>query len=230
MRYFTTRLILSAMIVVLSTSAASALDLNANIGGIYTDSTLTTLIPSYVDLGDGNATADLTGGGFVLVEIIVENAPQTAIAAIFASLTFQGDQTFFVGGNIPGSILTEPGFGGAALGNVGTGGIKGNTPNLQGEAGDVWQQGVGYALQAGSTGTGPDTIGLLYEITGATGGDTVQYLMGLTAGDAIADTDQQNVSTNFDSAVINAPEPGSFALALASLGTVGLVARVRRRA
>jgi hypothetical protein len=219
--------LITATLVVFGSFSASALSLDANIGGIFTDSSLSTLIPSFVDTGDGNATADLTGGGFVLVNITVENAPADAVAAIFATLTFQGQQTLYVGGNIPGSILTEAGFGGSSLGDVGTGGIKGNSPNQQGEAGDVWQQGMGYAKQVGTTGTGPDTISLLYMITGATGNDFVGYVMGLTAGDAIADINQDPIATSFDSAFINVPEPGT--ALLMGLGLAGLAGAGRRR-
>jgi hypothetical protein len=58
----------------------------------------------------------------------------------------------------------------------------------------------------------------------------VDFVLDLTVGDANTDLDQAIVPTTFSSAFVNVPEPGSFALALASLGTVGLMTRVRRRA
>jgi hypothetical protein len=227
MRSFTTRLILSAMIVVFSTSAASALTLNANIDGVFTDSTFSTLVSDYTPDGAGNATATLAAGNGVVVTIDVANPDAEAITAIFASLTVQGQQVSALLGTIlPTTMLKGDGLFGKSLADVGTGGIKGNSPNQLGGSGDVWIQGIGYALQEGTDGTGPDTIELFFVLGGVGANEQVAFVMGLTAGDAIADPS----SIGFDSAAINAPEPGSFALALASLGTVGLIGRIRRRA
>ena len=232
MRNFTTRLILSASILILSTSSASSLDIDATIAGIFTNSSLSTPIADLVIDAEGNATGTLAAGQAILVNVLIDNTLGEAIEAIGASITFQGDQTDFAGGIIPGSILQEAGFGGASLSNIGSGAIKVNSPNLPGEAGDVWLQALAYATVGGIDGTGTQTadIQLLFIVSGASGSDFVDFVMGFTAGDAIAAPGGADIPTTFSDATVNAPEPGSFVLALASLGTIGLIRRVRRQA
>jgi len=222
----------TAALVVFGTFSASALALNATIAGIFTDSSLSTAVAGVVIDGDGNATATLAAGQAVLVNINVDNSGADAIEALFASVIIQGDQTNFLGPNAPASILAESGFGASALSNVGTGAVKFNTPNAPGVAGDVWVQALAYAMAGGVDGSGTTSadISLLFIVSGASGGDFVAFDLGSTTGDAITAPGGASVATTFSGATINVPEPGSFALALTSLGTVGLITRVRRRA
>lgn len=234
MQKITAQSILAMAITMLLASNASALDLDATIAGIFTDSSLGTPIASVVIDGEGNATADLAAGNAVLININVNNSGADAIEALFATLTIQGDQTNFLGPNAPGSILTEAGFGGGSLGNIGTGAVKVNTPNAPGVAGDVWIQALAYGTAGGVDGSGTTSadISLLFIVSGASGGDSVSFDLGITVGDTITAPGGGSVASGvtFSGATINVPEPGSFALALASLGTVGLITRVRRRA
>jgi hypothetical protein len=232
MRYLSNGLILTAMIFVLNTTAASALDLDSNIIGIFTDSSMATAVPNLVIDADGNATADIAAGNVVLLGIDVSNAPEDEVAAIFATTTLEGSQwAGSLGAALPPSMLKAAGFGTTSLANVNTGDVKGNSPAEDyGDAGELWIQSVSYALQAGASGTGPDQIQIALVLGGVATNETVLFPIGMTPGDAIVDTQQIPLAVTFEGATINAPEPGSFALALASLGTVGLVTRIRRRA
>jgi len=219
----------TAALVVFGAASASALALDATIGGIFTDSGLGTPIASVVIDGEGNATADLAAGNAVLININVDNSGADAIEAIFASLTIQGDQTNFLGPNAPGSILTEAGFGGGSLANIGTGAVKVNTPNAPGVAGDVWLQALAYGTAGGVNGTGTTTanISLLFIVSGASGGDFVGFDLGTTLGDAITAPGGGAVATTFSGATINVPEPGT--ALLMGLGLAGLAGAGRRR-
>ncbi|MFP6656525.1 MAG: PEP-CTERM sorting domain-containing protein [Myxococcota bacterium] len=219
----------TAALVVFGASSASALALNATIGGIFTDSSLSTAVAGVVIDGDGNATATLAAGQAVLVNINVDNNSAEAIEAIFATLTIQGDQTNFLGPNAPGSILEEAGFGGGSLANIGTGMVKVNTPNAPGAAADVWIQALAYGTAGGVDGSGDTTadISLLFIVSGASGGDLVEFLLGVTSGDAITAPGGAGVATTFSGATINVPEPGT--ALLMGLGLLGLAGAGRRR-
>ena len=234
MRFFMNGLILSAMIFVLNTSSASALDLDSNILGIFTDSSFGTSVPNLVIDADGNATGTLAAGNVVLLGIDVYNVDAEVISAIFATTTTNGAQfSGSLGAQLPNSMLKASGFGATSLANVNSGQVKGNSPAADyGDAGDLWIQSVSYALQAGAEGTGPDTIQIALVLGNVAAGEFVNFDLGLTAGDAIAGAGGQPLlgPTTFEGATINAPEPSSVVLALASMGTVGLVARRRRRA
>jgi hypothetical protein len=221
----------TAALVVLGTTSASALTIDATIAGIFTNSGLGTPVGDLVIDGSGDATATLAVGNAILVNVNIDNTGGESLETIGATITFQGDQTQFVGGIIPGSILQEAGFGGGSLSNLGSA-IKGNSPNPQGVAGDVWQQALAYGSAGGVNGTGTQTadIQLLFIVTGAVGSPEVVFDLGFTAGDVITAPGGALVPTTFSGAVVNVPEPSSFALALASLGMVGLITRVRRQA
>jgi hypothetical protein len=221
-------MILCAAVFAFCASNAAALDLTANIAGVFTDSTFITLVPDFVDNGDGTAAASLAAGQAILVTIDVSNAPADFITGIFATLTVQGDQLNLLGAAPVPSILAGGSvFAPTSLGNIGSGAVKGNSPNAFGTAGDVWVQALAYGAAGGTIGAGPDiaAVQLFFVVTGASGGDQVDFNFGLTAGDAITAP-----STTFNGAVINVPEPGALALSFTSLGTVGLLARIRRRA
>jgi hypothetical protein len=227
MRFHMTRLILSAMIIVLSASTASALDLNANVFGIFTDSSFSTAVADAVIDSEGNATATLAAGQGVIISIDVANPSAESIQTMFSTLTTNGAQIAEVlGASLPPTMLKGPAFLDKAMSDVGTGGVKGNTPVFPGTAGELWIQGTGYALQVGATGTGVDQILILLILGDVAGDEFVDFAMGETSGDSITFP----TAVNFDGATINAPEPASIALALTSLGTIGLIARVRRRA
>jgi len=219
----------TAALVVFGAASASALALDATIGGIFTDSGLGTPIASVVIDGEGNATADLAAGNAVLININVDNSAGDAIEALFASLTIQGDQTNFLGPNAPGSILAEAGFGGGSLANIGTGAVKVNTPNAPGAAGDVWIQALAYGTAGGVDGSGTTTanISLLFIVSGASGGDFVGFDLGTSLGDAITAPGGASVATTFSGATINVPEPGT--ALLMGLGLAGLAGAGRRR-
>lgn len=237
MQKLTTRLIVSASILILSTSSASALVLDATIEGIYTSSALTTLIPGLVIDGNGDATATLEAGQVILVDLLLDNTAMESLLTIGATITFQGDQMSYLGAfTIPPAIFKESGFGATpSLGNIGSGGIKGNSPFPDdGTGGDVWLQAAAYGSPGGVTGISDladqtALIQLAFTVTGASGSEVIDFVLSFTTGDEVLDQSGNQVATMFDGTTINVPEPGSLALALASLGTVGLVTRVRRR-
>ena len=221
--------LMTAALVVFGAASANALAIDATIAGIFTDSSLSTPIGDLVIDGEGNATGTLAAGQAILVNVLIDNTGAEAIEAIGASITFQGNQSDFFGGIIPGSILQEGGFGGASLSNIGSGAIKVNSPNLPGAAGDVWLQALAYATTGGVDGSGTQTadIQLLFIVSGASGSDLVSFVMGFTAGDAIAAPGGADIPTTFSSAAVNIPEPGT--ALLMGLGLAGLAGAGRRR-
>lgn len=207
-------------------SNAKALRIDATIGGIFTDSTLSTPIAGVVIDGNGNATATLSAGQVILVNVHIDNTAGEAILVIGASITFQGDQTNFIGAIVPNSILQEAGAGGASLENIGTGQIK---PGSPGFPGDVWLQAVAYGVAGGVDGSGTQTADLrmFFTVTGASGDDTILFDLGLTPGDGgTLAPDGEVVPTTYSGAVVNVPEPGT--VLLVALGLLGLAGGRRR--
>ena len=213
-----------AIICLFGSLPASALRLDANVLGVFTDSTLATSVAGTTIDPDGDAaTSPLTAGHMILIGIEVSNPAAETITAIFASLVVQGDQIAgSLGTLVPPTMLKGPGPSDQSLANVNSGGVK-MGPSSYGQPGDVWVQAVSYALQAGASGTGPDTIQILFWVAeGLAIGDFVTFEMGLTAGDAIAGPS----STTFSSTVIQViPQPGT--ALLMGLGLIGLSARQR---
>ena len=216
--------LITATLVVFGSFSASALSLNANVFGIFTDSSFSTPVADAVIDGEGNATATLSPGNGVIISIDVANPNADTMTTMFSTLTVNGAQVAAVlGASLPPTMLKGPGFLDKAMSDVGTGGIKGNTPAQPGEAGELWIQGTGYALEAGAIGTGPDQILLLIVLGDVGGNDFVPFVMGVTSGDSILTPS----TLTFDGATINVPEPGT--ALLMGLGLAGLAGAGRRR-
>jgi hypothetical protein len=221
----------TATLLVFGSFSASALSLDTNILGIFTNSGFGTSVDNLVIDADGNATATLAAGNVVLLGIDVSNADAELITAIFATTTVDGTQfSSSLGAQLPNSMLKATGFGAKSLANVNSGDVKGNSPApTYGDAGDLWIQSVSYALQAGAFGTGPDTIQIALVLGNVAADEFVNFDMGLTAGDAIAGANGLPLSgpTTFQGATINVPEPGT--ALLMGLGLAGLAGAGRRR-
>jgi hypothetical protein len=225
---------LIATLFVISTSVASALSIDANLDNIVVGPS-----PASDPLGDlvidpsgDSATATLSAGNVVSITITVANPDNTSIAGIFVSLVTDGPQVNFLGANPVAPSILEGGtfFDPLALGNVGSGAVKVNSPvQNDGSAGEMWLQALAFGSGNGSDGAGPDNaITLFYSITGATGDDQVAFLFALTPGDGIEDTSQNPINAAMSGVVINPiPEPGT--ALLMCLGLAGLSAAGRRQ-
>jgi hypothetical protein len=204
---------------------ANALRLDANVLGVFTDSTLATSVAGTTIDPDGDAaTAPLAAGHMMLIEIEVSNPAAETITGIFASLVVQGDQiSHSLGTRLPPTMLKGPGPSDQSLVNVNSGDSKGSQPGGFGYPGDVWVQAPSYALQTGANGTGPDAIQILFVVAeGLAIGDFVTFEMGMTNGDSISGPS----STTFSSTVIQViPQPGT--ALLLGLGLIGLSAKQR---
>jgi hypothetical protein len=217
-----------AIICLFGSLPASALRLDANVLGVFTDSTLATSVAGTTIDPDGDAaTAPLTAGHMILIEIEVSNPAAETIQVIFATLVVQGDQiSHSLGTLVPPTMLKGPGPSDQSLVNVGSGGLKTGGPGQWGDHVGLWVSAPAYALQAGANGTGPDAIQILFVVAeGLAIGDFVTFEMGMTAGDAI-EGPAGSISTTFSSTVIQViPQPGT--ALLIGLGLIGLGARQR---
>jgi hypothetical protein len=220
--------LMTAAIVVFGATSASALAIDATVLDIFTTSSSGTSIGDLAIDGEGNATGTLAAGNAIMLNIHIDNTAGESLETLGASITFQGDQTDFLAGIAPGSILAEAGFGGASLARIAAPAIKGNTPNPAGTAGDVWVQALAYGSPGGVNGTGTQTadIQLLFIVSGASGSDQVDFGLSLTTGDVI-EFGGIAVATTFSGAVVNVPEPGT--ALLMGLGLAGLAGAGRRK-
>jgi hypothetical protein len=216
-----------AIICLFGSLPASALRLDANVLGVFTDSTLATSVAGVTIDPDGDAaTAPLTAGHLILIEIEVSNPAAETIQAIFATLVVQGDQiSHLLGTLVPPTMLKGPGPSDQSLVNISSGAVR-EGPSHYGAPGDVWVQAPAYALQAGANGTGPDAIQILFVVAeGLAIGDFVTFEMRLEDGDVIFGP-AGSISTTFSSTVIQViPQPGT--ALLMGLGLIGLSARQR---
>jgi hypothetical protein len=216
---------------------AAALTLDANVLGIYTDSSFATPLPGVTISPDGDvATAPLAAGQGVLIGIEVSNPAAETITAIFATLFVRDDQIANVFSLSQPDILKGPDPSDQALTDINaTGTIQfiGQRSDLDpfnqvhqiGTSGPVylWVQAVAHVNAAGAFGTGPDTL-LIPVILGDVGAaDQIAFDMALAPWDAI----EGPSSVTFIDAVINPiPEPGT--ALLMGLGLFGLTALRRR--
>jgi hypothetical protein len=218
---------IAASLFVVSTTA-SAVDVTANVAGVFTDNTFTTLDPSFDGTDPQNATADLAAGQGIIISIDIANPTGVNVDAIFTTLIVDDAQVTFLGGSaVPDVLLGGTIFAPTSLTRVAQPGIKGNSPG----GANTWVQATAFAAQGGTDGTGPDlaAVQLFFVVNGASGSDTVDFILGLTEGDALngAAGDLTDASTLIG-ATINVPEPGT--ALLMGLGLIGLASAGRRRA
>jgi hypothetical protein len=128
-----------AIICLFGSLPASALRLDANVLGVFTDSTLAASVAGVTIDPDGDAaTAPLTAGHLILIEIEVSNPAAETIQAIFATLVVQGDQIADSAGTlVPPTMLKGPGPSDQSLVNVNSGDVKEGPTNNFGDPGEI---------------------------------------------------------------------------------------------
>jgi hypothetical protein len=219
--------LISGLALVFSAATASAINVDVNIAGVFTDSSFATLAGDYVgDASGDEATVTLQAGQGILLTIDIANPNGDLVTDIFTTLIHTGTQLAFLGGAADPEILAGgPVFMPTSLGRVANPAIKLNSPNPDGGAGDVWVQSTAFA-STGTTGTGPNiaAVQLFYVVTGAAGSDEIVFELTQTDGDPAP------VGGLVGSgAIINVvPEPGT--ALLMGLGLFGLASAGRRQA
>ena len=208
-------------------TASAVIDLDANIAGIFTDSSFSTPVPgAVIDPSGDSATANLAAGQAILITLNVANANGDFVTDMFSTIIVEGSQLNFLGGNYdaPTILVGGPVFMQTNLGSIGSPSVKVNSPNLNNNPGDVWIQSTAYA-STGTDGTGPNNniASLFFLVTGASGSDQILFDLTETSGDVISG------APILSGAVINPiPEPGT--ALLMGLGLAGLAAAGRRNA
>jgi hypothetical protein len=216
------------LLATLPASTAGALDVDFNIA------TIETALPpgggdELADLvidANGDATTNmLAPGNLIALEVVISNPNNEFLTGIFTSLVFDGTVLDFVGSEgVPAQILAGgTTFNELALGDVGTGEIKVNSPNPDDGTGEVWLQATAFGSGGGTDGAGPDSYNLYFVLRpGVSGSSAILFEQALTPGDA---TDAPTLT--LQSAYIQIPEPGT--ALLVGLGLIGLGAAGRRR-
>jgi hypothetical protein len=208
-------------------SASAVIDLDANIAGIFTDSTFGTPVPgAVIDPSGDEATVNLAAGQAILITLDVSNLNGDFVTDLFSTIIIEGSQLNYLGGNYdaPTILVGGPVFMQTNLGAIGSPSEKVNSPNANGTSGPVWIQSTAYA-STGTDGTGPNNniASLFFLVTGASGTDQILFDLTTTTGDVISG------SPTLSGAVINPiPEPGT--ALLMGLGLAGLAAAGRRNA
>jgi hypothetical protein len=148
--------LITAALLMLGSSTASSLSIDARIGGVFEDTTFATPAAGAVIAGSGNVYnyAAQSGQG-VFVTIDIANPSADLISGIFVSMVVQSDELILIGANASAEILAGGTiFNPTSLNDIGSGRIKSNGP---GPPGEVWIQAVAYGSGSSSNGTGPES-------------------------------------------------------------------------
>ncbi len=221
--------VIASALLVMSTTAASALDISAvfNLGASnFANGVQTVNSPQDI-------VVDLTAGDVVAFDIVVTNTPQDTIESLFASLIVDQTQVSLLGGGFQdilvgsctGFLCTPPALSSGIAQPIN----KPNSPASLGAGDEQWIQVLAHTAQGGTDGTAPNnglTVGLTI---GVDGFQRIDFGIGATPGDAIAGPGGSPFTgtVNFSGAVINVPEPGT--ALLMGLGLFGLGVAGRRR-
>jgi len=226
--------LLATGLLVFGASAASAMTLEARINAAASN-------PMLTQIDANTATGTLTAGDTIGVEIFVDNLTADVVTAIFATLTWDGTKVAFLGGGFTGAILagTCTGFSCVApsLGpGIGAPILKPLSPFGQMTGLTDWLQVFAHTNPAGTNGAGPDqvTVTMGFQVLAGGAGDTeILFPMIIEPNsDTVAGAGGGTFlgPLTLVGAGVNVPEPGSLALGLASLLSVGVIARRRGRA
>jgi hypothetical protein len=97
-------------------SPGVGIELDANILGVYTDTSFSQFDSNFWVSTDGNrAVADLQPGQGVLVGIDVANVRADGVIGIFSTLRVDSTRIIFLGSIAEQRVLLEPRFGGTSL-------------------------------------------------------------------------------------------------------------------
>jgi hypothetical protein len=208
-------------------SPSMGVELDANILGVYTDTTFSQLDNNFWVSSDGDqAVADLQPGQGVLVGIDVANVDQYPgpVQGIFSTLRVDSTRIIFRWGVADEEgVLLEPGFGTQPVRPIASVEIKPNSPGGK----DQWIQVMMHWLQIGGEGSGPDVnaVQIFFEVPALVGTGPIDFILDRTAGDFVS---QQAKPVNFDDAVLHVPEPSLQSALLPGLCALAIAGRRRR--
>ena len=207
-------------------SPSAGVELDANILGVYTDTTFSQLDNDFWVSSDGDqAVANLQPGQGVLVGIDVANVSQNFVRSIFATLRVDSTHLRFLGGIADQPVLREPGFAGGSIPRVSPVDVKINSPG----ATDEWIQVMLHHTNLGTEDKGPDVnaVQIFFEVPVSVGTGPIDLILDLTEGDGIA-YDGQPREYTFESAVLLVPEPSLHSALLPGLCALAFATRRRR--
>ncbi len=228
--------LIASTVLLFGAGGASALNLEVGIflaSSTFANSVTTNSVGDLSGLPN-NITVSLTPGDVIALGFYVENNDGEDISAIFTSLVSDSTLIAFSSGGYYSGVLLEAGA--MAPPSLSPGppapAEKPNSPKAQNTGTTSWVQAMAHTNAAGTTGAGPDVAGFAtYTYTGTAGMTAVDLEIAVTAGDGLAIVGGGPLVgfVNFSDAGINVPEPGTLAASMVSLGSVALVAFVRRR-
>jgi hypothetical protein len=207
-------------------SPSMGVELDANILGVYTDTTFSQLDNNFWVSSDGDqAVADLQPGQGLLVGIDVANVNQDSVHGIFSTLHVDSTRIIFLGSIANQQVLLEPGFAGNSISPVAPVDVKINSPGGT----DEWVQVMLHHRNNGTEDPGPDlnAVQIFFEVPASVGTGPMDFTLDLTAGDGV-DACCMMVGASFNSAVLHVPEPSLQSALLPGLCALAIAGRRRR--
>jgi hypothetical protein len=207
----------------------SALELNADVAAVYTDTSFST--PTGATIIQGVAFGDVNVGNGLLVTVDVGNSAADQVEAVFASIAVDPSQLAFLGGVADDEILV----GGTTFSPTSI--SEWAAPQVKASDATGGQiHAVSHVSVNGTDGVGPDVsaVQLFFEVLNVD--DPILITLGLGDGDGIhvngevvtaASQSGYAGALDFDSTAVYAPEPAMAPLLLT--GVLGIVVAERMR-